>query len=377
MNNEHPEVTGYEALYRSMMKCKKGVMWKDSTAHFCLNGLTEVMKLEQSLIDGTYKERPGRTFTVYEPKKREILSISFRDRIYQRSLTEVMKLEQSLIDGTYKERPGRTFTVYEPKKREILSISFRDRIYQRSLNDNAVYPMMAKSFIYDNCACQQGKGTDFAMNRLNAHLQRYYRKHGKDGWVLQCDIKGYYPNMPHEVAEKKFAKHLDEWTFAEVKKILDRFEGDIGFNPGSQLIQIAGISVLDEMDHFVKEKLRVRHYLRYMDDFLLISDDKEFLRNCLENIKEYLKERGFEDHFVKEKLRVRHYLRYMDDFLLISDDKEFLRNCLENIKEYLKERGFELNEKTSLYRISQGIKFLGFRFRKYKRIFERKGVRVK
>lgn len=268
MNNEHPEVTGYEALYRSMMKCKKGVMWKDSTAHFCLNGLTEVMKLEQSLMDGTYKERPGRTFTVYEPKKRE-----------------------------------------------ILSISFRDRIYQRSLNDNAVYPMMAKSFIYDNCACQQGKGTDFAMNRLHAHLQRYYRKHGKDGWVLQCDIKGYYPNMPHEVAKKKFAKHLDEWTFAEVKKILDRFEGDIGFNPGSQLIQIAGISVLDEMDHFIKEKLRIKHYIRYMDDFILISNDKQYLRNCL-----------------------------------------------ENIKEYLKERGFELNEKTSLYRISQGIKFLGFRF---------------
>lgn len=268
MNNEHPEVTGYKALYRSMMKCKKGVMWKDSTAHFCLNGLTEVMKLEQSLMDGTYKERPGRTFTVYEPKKRE-----------------------------------------------ILSISFRDRIYQRSLNDNAVYPMMAKSFIYDNCACQQGKGTDFAMNRLHAHLQRYYRKHGKDGWVLQCDIKGYYPNMPHEVAKKKFAKHLDEWTFAEVKKILDRFEGDIGFNPGSQLIQIAGISVLDEMDHFIKEKLRIKHYIRYMDDFILISNDKQYLRNCL-----------------------------------------------ENIKEYLKERGFELNEKTSLYRMSQGIKFLGFRF---------------
>lgn len=268
MNNEHPEVTGYKALYRSMMKCKKGVMWKDSTAHFCLNGLTEVMKLEQSLMDGTYKERPGRTFTVYEPKKRE-----------------------------------------------ILSISFRDRIYQRSLNDNAVYPMMAKSFIYDNCACQQGKGTDFAMNRLHAHLQRYYRKHGKDGWVLQCDIKGYYPNMPHEVAKKKFAKHLDEWTFAEVKKILDRFEGDIGFNPGSQLIQIAGISVLDEMDHFIKEKLRIKHYIRYMDDFILISNDKQYLRNCL-----------------------------------------------ENIKEYLKERGLELNEKTSLYRMSQGIKFLGFRF---------------
>ena len=243
-------------------------MWKDSTAHFYLNGLTEVMKLEQSLLDGTYKERPGKTFTVYEPKKRD-----------------------------------------------ILSICFRDRIYQRSLNDNIVYPQMAKSYIYDNCACQEGKGTDFAMDRLNAHLQKYYRKHGNDGWVLQCDIKGYYPNMPHEVAKKKFEKHLDVWSYGEVKKILDRFEGDVGFNPGSQLIQIAGISVLDEMDHFVKEKLRVRHYLRYMDDFLLISSNKEFLRNCL-----------------------------------------------KEIEKYLGERGFELNEKTSLYRINRGIKFLGFRF---------------
>ena len=268
MNHEHLEVMGYEALYRSMMKCKKGVMWKDSTAHFCLNGLTEVMKLEQSLMDGTYKERPGKKFTVYEPKKRE-----------------------------------------------ILSIGFRDRVYQRSLNDNSVYPQMSKSFIYDNCACQKGKGTDFAMDRLNAHLQQYYRKYGKEGWVLQCDIKGYYPNMPHKLAEEVFQKHLDLWAYQEVIKILSRFEGEIGYNPGSQLIQIAGISVLDEMDHFIKEKLRVRHYLRYMDDFLLISDDREYLQNCL-----------------------------------------------ENINEYLQERGLMLNEKTSLYRISRGITFLGFRF---------------
>lgn len=267
-NEKRVDVCGYEALYKSMMNCKKGVLWKDSTAHFVLNGLVEILKLEQSLKDGTYMERPGKKFTVYEPKKRE-----------------------------------------------ILSISFRDRIYQRSLNDNVIYPRMIRSFIYDNCACQKGKGTDFAMDRLNAHLQQYYRKYGKNGWVLQCDIKGYYPNMPHKLAEEVFRKHLDSWTYNEVIKILSRFEGEIGYNPGSQLIQIAGISVLDEMDHFIKEILRVRHYLRYMDDFLLISNDREYLQICL-----------------------------------------------ENIKEYLKERGLTLNEKTSLYRISQGIKFLGFQF---------------
>ena len=262
------EAKSYEALYQSMMKCKKGVMWKDSTAHFCLNGLTKILKLEQSLKNGTYVERTGRTFTVYEPKKRE-----------------------------------------------ILSISFRDRVYQRSLNDNVVYPAMVKSFIYDNCACQEGKCTDFARDRLETMLHRFYRKHGNEGWVLQCDIKGYYPNMLHEVAEKKFAKHLDKEVYAEVEKILRRFKGNVGYNPGSQLIQIAGISVLDDMDHMIKEKLGIKLYIRYMDDFILISTDKA-------------------------------YLEY----------------CLENIKEYLKERGFTLNEKTSLYRISRGIKFLGFRF---------------
>lgn len=262
------EASSFEQLYKKMMKCKSGVMWKDSTAHFYLNGLIEIYKLEQALNNGTYEERAGKVFTVYEPKKRE-----------------------------------------------IYSIAFRDRVYQRSINDNIVYPAMIKPFIYDNSACQEGRGTDFARDRLATMIHKHYRKHKKEGWVLQCDIKGYYPNMRHEVAEEKFAKYLNEDTFAEVKRILRKFEGEVGYNPGSQLIQIAGISVLDDMDHMIKEKLG-------------------------------------------SKL----YIRYMDDFIIIHNDKKYLEHCLENIKEYLGERGFELNAKTSIYRISQGIKFLGFRF---------------
>ena len=243
------DIIGEEALWESMMKCKKGVMWKDSVAHFVLNGIKEVKKLSDELHNETYTER--------KPKY---------------------------------------FTVTSPKRREIMSISFRDRVFQRSLNDVAVYPAMVKSFIYDNAACQKDKGTDFARNRLKCHLQRFYRKHGKNGYVLKLDIKGYYPNMRHDIVMNVFRKHLDDATWNFAKKVLSNFPGEIGFNPGSQIIQIAGISVLNDLDHFIKERLRAKGYVRYMDDMLLIGESESELLQFKAQIDKKLNEIGFELH---------------------------------------------------------------------------------
>ena len=264
-------VIGFEPLYESMLRCKKGVLWKDSVASFYLNGVERTMNLSEELHNGTYKSRP-----------------------------------------TVK------FTVTSPKKREIASICFKDRVYQRSLNDNVVYPIMSRSFIYDNFACQKGKGTDAARNRLKEFLRRYYRKHGENGYVAQFDIHGYYPHMSHEIAKETFHKKLDEWAYERVKTILDeQYEGDTGFNPGSQLIQIAGISILD----------------------------------------------GF-DHYVKEQLHAKYYIRYMDDFLIISEDEEYLENCRNKIRDHLSGLKFELNEKkTRIYQLKDGIEFMGFMFK--------------
>lgn len=263
-------VAGFDALYESMHKCKKGVLWKDSTASFYLNGIERTMKLSEELFTGTYKARP-----------------------------------------TVK------FTVTSPKPREIASITFRDRVYQRSLNDNAVYPVMSRSFILDNYACQKGKGTDAARNRLKEFLRRYYRKHGCEGYVAQFDIHGYYPNMSHDITERLFSEKLPPEVSKMVVRILrEQYEGDAGYNPGSQLIQIAGISILDQFDHFVKERLHAKLYIRYMDDFLIISDSREYLENCQRQMIQYL-------------------------------------SALK----------FEMNEKkTRIYPLSEGIEFLGFNY---------------
>ena len=248
-------IVGFDALWKSMMKCKRGVMWKDSVANFVLN-----------------------------------------------CIKEVSKLSDELTDGRYKERPHKYFTITSPKKRDIMSISFRDRVYQRSLNDEAIYPEMSKSFIYDNAACQKGKGTDFARNRFRCHLQRFYRRYGRDGYVLKLDIRGYYPNMRHDAVKQKFKKHLPEEVYNRAERILDGFSGDVGFNPGSQIIQIAGISVLDELDHYIKERLRVKYYVRYMDDMLIIGHSRDELLAIRDEISAKLGEIGFELHPQKSRL---------------------------------------------------------------------------
>jgi uncharacterized protein (UPF0297 family) len=234
-------VIGYDALYDSMMKCIKGVLWKDSVASF-----------------------------------------------YLRAGENISRLERELKNGTYKAKPMKHFMVTSPKPREIASVAFRDRVYQRSLNDNVVYPVMTRSFIYDNYACQKGKGTDAARNRLKEFLRKYFMKHGANGFVCQFDIKGYYPNMDHEITEQMFRSKLDAWSYHQVETILhEQYEGDKGYNPGSQLVQIAGISMLDGMDHFIKEQLHAKYYIRYMDDFLIIHHDREYLEECRRKIEDF------------------------------------------------------------------------------------------
>lgn len=236
-------VIGIDALYDSMNKCAKGVKWKGTVAY------------------------------------------------YRHHWTdEIPRLSRQLHDGTYKERRAKFFKITEPKVRDIMSIHFRDRVYQRSLNDIAIYPQVTRSFIADNFACQKGKGTKPARDRLTEFLHQYYRKHGVDGYVLKIDIKGYYPNMDHNFAEALFTEYVDDETYQMAKAVLAHLPGEIGYNPGSQIVQIVGITALDKIDHYIKERLKVKYYIRYMDDFILIHHDKQFLEHCLEEIRSKLQE---------------------------------------------------------------------------------------
>lgn len=269
METDYENTISFKELYTGLVKSRRNVMWKDSVAGYSIN-----------ILKNTYK------------------------------------LRQSLLRGTYKIDPYQIFKIHEPKEREIMATRIKDRQFQRSLCDNILYPQITRSFIYDNCACQRGKGVDFALDRMDAHLQRYYRKHGPDGWVLQCDVRHYFAETRHSDAKAAIEKRVtDKMASFRAGEIVDSFGGDKGIGLGSQVSQITELAVLDDLDHFIKERLHVKHYIRYMDDFNLVHENKEFLEDCLAEI-----------------------LAKMDAL------------------------GLELNKKTHIYPLSHGLKFLKWRF---------------
>ena len=250
------EIIGFDALYDSMMKSKKGVTWKGSVAHYVLN-----------------------------------------------SMEETYKLCEELEKGTYKARPTTQFTITSPKPREIISVCFRDRVYQRSLNDNALYPIMTRQLIRDNWACQKGKGTDDARDRMKVFLQRMYRKYGTDFYGLQSDVHGYYPNMRHDITKELFRDKLDDWLYEQTETVLDgQYAGDVGYNPGSQMVQIAGIAFLSDYDHVMMEQTEAEDYGRYMDDSTLFHPSREYLENLKLINEKYLASKGMEFNPKKTKV---------------------------------------------------------------------------
>lgn len=264
----YEEVISFDALYKGLKLSCKNIRWKDSTVGYEGNALKNTYKLRQSLLTGKY-------------------SI---DK-YQR------------------------FVIYEPKKRDIVATRIKDRQFQRSLCDNGFYEQITRSFIADNCACLRGRGVDYTLNRITAHLRRYYEESGTEGWVLKCDIHHYFPSINHEVAKAAIRKRVSDKDIAfRACEIIDSF-GELGIGLGSQVSQLVALAVLDDLDHYIKERLRVKHYVRYMDDFVLISPDKEFLQHCR-----------------------------------------------KEIEKKLADIGLQLNKKTALYPLRQGVKMLQWRF---------------
>lgn len=264
----YEQIISFDNLYKGLKQSCRNIRWKDSTVGY-----------EGNALKNTYR------------------------------------LRQSLLNNKYKIDKYQHFVIYEPKRREIVATRLKDRQFQRSLCDNGFYEQITKSFITDNCACLRGRGVDYTLNRMTAHLRRYYNENGCEGWVLKCDIHHYFQSIRHDIAKEAICKRVtDKQTAFRACEIVDSF-GKIGLGLGSQVSQLVALAVLDDFDHYIKERLHVKHYIRYMDDFVLIHSDKSFLQRCRSEIEKQL-------------------------------------NAL----------GLQLNDKTTLHPLRQGVKLLQWRF---------------
>ena len=234
-------VISLSELDKAVRKCKKGVRWKTSVINYTHNTLLRIYKLKQELENDTYK-----------PIK------------------------------------GETFTIYEPKKRTVTSTKFRDRIPQRSLVDNYLYDELIKHYIPENCACLKNRGTDYARNILKRNLRNYYNEFDNDGYVLKIDIKSFFGSIDHNIAKKVMRKLIpDDWAFKILCDEIDLNGNHVGIGLGSQLNQYIALSMLNSIDHLCIN-LGFNHYVRYMDDIIIIHHSKTALKQLLISIKERL-----------------------------------------------------------------------------------------
>lgn len=289
---EFEKVYSFESLYYAYRKARRGKRWKGAAAKFEVNLLEAI----------------------------NLLSAQLKTKRYTMS-------------------PYNTFEVYEPKKRVVMSNGYKDKVVQHSLCDNVLEPILTRSFIRDNYASQVGKGTHYGLDRLQEFMRRFYRQNGVDGWILKCDISKYFYSIRHDVLKTLIRKKISDpdvlWL---VDLIIDSTEGNVGIPIGNQTSQLFALLYLDGLDHFVKEKLGIKFYGRYMDDFFLIHKDKEYLQHCLKEIEAFVADRGLSLNAKTNISPLRNGIDFLGFHTYLTDSGAVIRKVRRRSKNNMKRK---------------------------------------
>ena len=272
------EIFNIEVLYEAFTKAQVGSDWKPQVQKFEINLLTELSKLQKELQSKTYKLSPPNEFILNERGKTRVVS---GDHI-------------------------------------------RDRVVKRALCDEVLIPSIEKYLIHDNGASLEGKGVSFTRNRLEVHLRRYYLKNGSnEGYILLGDYSKYFDNVQHELLINMFKAVIkDDLAIWLIEKVLEQARIDVSFmddvefaeslntlfnsldyekidkslltgekflakhmNIGDQVAQVAGIFYPHRLDNYIKIVEGMEYYGRYMDDFYVIHQDKDYLKSLVKRIE--------------------------------------------------------------------------------------------
>ncbi|MBT4166253.1 hypothetical protein HOE04_04415 [archaeon] len=250
---------------------------------------------------------------------------------FQRNLREnLLKLREELKNQTYEPCSLKTFLLRDPKTRKISKSAFRDRVIHWALC-NFIVPIFEKSFIYDSHANQVGKGTLKAIERFDKFKRKVSKNNTKKCFVLKADIKHYFEKIDHDILIKIIIRKIkDRKVIWLIKRILSANNRTKGMPLGNLTSQFFANLYLNELDIYVKHKLKAKYYIRYVDDFVILHESKEQLEEWKNKI----------DKFLKEKLKI------------------------------------ELHpSKSNVLRLNGGINFLGFRIFYYHKLLRKSNLK--
>ena len=173
-------------------------------------------------------------------------------------------------DQTFKPSPLKTKKILFPKERIAQVPEIKDKIIQKVLCDEYLKKALSKPLIKETGACLNNRGTCYSSKILKSHLHNFYTKFGNTFYVLKCDIKNFFASIPHDRVYQLIDRYIDDDKVSYiVKKFVSQL--NIGLALGLPQSQLLANLYLSELDHLCKEKLGVKYYGRYMDDFYILS----------------------------------------------------------------------------------------------------------
>ena len=236
-------------------------------------------------------------------------------QIFERNLMEnLLDLHNDLKNKRYKHSSYYAFKISDPKPRDIHKALVRDRVLHHALYQK-IYFFYDLKFTSDSYSCRIGKGTHKALYRFESFIRKVSKNNTKTCWALKCDIRKFFANIDHDILKSILSKYVqDKDTFWLLENIIDSFETknsiyamaemNRGGEPSAVSLGLAsrvkGLPLgnltsqllvniyMNEFDQFVKHKLKVKYYIRYADDFVVLSQDKKYLEDILEQMKKNL-----------------------------------------------------------------------------------------
>ena len=207
-------------------------------------------------------------------------------------MDNLINLHNDLTSRKYKHGFYHAFKINDPKPRDIHKASVRDRVLHHAIF-RILYPYFEKKFIFDSYSCQVNKGTHKAIYRFRKLSKTVSVNNTKTCWVLKGDIRKFFANIDHQVLKDILRRYIvDEDIFWLLGQVIDSFSaGDqkgVGLPLGNVTSQLLINVYMNEFDQFMKRELKVRYYIRYCDDFIILHQDKSYLGALLPQISEFL-----------------------------------------------------------------------------------------
>ena len=197
----------------------------------------------------------------------------------------LFKLHWELKNKTYRHGSYQEFYVHDPKRRHIHKAPVSDRVAHHLLY-KYLYVLWDKTFIYDSYSCRLEKGTHKGVKRLFKIVRKVSKNYTGSCWALKCDVKKFFAAVDHKILLDLLAKKIsDKDILWLLKEVIDSFHSDLeegkGIPLGNLTSQVFANIYMNEFDQFVKHELKVRNYLRYADDFVILSESRVYLKTLV------------------------------------------------------------------------------------------------